>query len=134
MLRVLFESYAKSVWLFHCATDQDLHRYVNGDEFKISRIIHEIEKVDHYNTGVLAETKSAWWSKMCSFSHSGIEATGRQIDGEFIRPSFELQEVEHILKFSDSIALMAAIHIAIVKNDVEMSKAILERAQRDGAG
>ncbi len=134
MLRTLFESYLKAIWLFHCATDIDLDRYIKGDEFKMSRLIHEIEQTETYGVGVLAETKSTWWAKMCSFSHSGIEAVGRQIDGDIIQPAFTLEEIVHLLTFSDGIAMLAGIHIANVRNDVELSKSILVHAQQgDGA-
>jgi hypothetical protein len=53
LVRPLFETFVRGVWLRHCATDEQIDQYV-GDRLNLKfwQILEAVEKVDGFGDGV----------------------------------------------------------------------------------
>lgn len=58
LIRVLFESYVRGLWLNYCANDKEINEFKKGKmDKKFGKLIEDIEKIDGYNVGTLSSSK-----------------------------------------------------------------------------
>ena len=128
LARVIFESFYRGLWLCHCATDQEVADFQKDEPAKKrTRIIEAIESIDVYNVGVLSRVSKNYWSAMCSYAHGGYLPAVRRITPERIEPNYRDQEVEQIIWFASSLALLAGGEIFVMAGRVDLCEAVLGR-------
>lgn len=111
-----------------CASENDLQAYKRDElSLGIKRAIREIENLPDFDSGVLAEMTGATWTLFCSYTHTGIEAVGRQVNGSTIEPNFRDDEVVQILSNADSMAMLAAFQLATIKGSEELKRALIDK-------
>lgn len=121
LIRAIYESYIRGLWIRYAATDGEISKFIT-DNIKtgITDMIINIEKIPGFDVGALSAIKSASYSSMCSYTHSGWMQIGRRFNNQFIESNYSDGEVEEVLNFSNSIALLAAHEIAKMTEDVEL--------------
>ena len=131
LVRLAFESYVRGVWLHHCATEAELTKYTK-DKLKkeFGALLEEIETVEAFTEGVLSAVKKRSWKPMNSFTHSGFSQAVRRNTTDSIEPNYEEQEILEALRFSSAIAMLAAIRIASLANNVELANDFLKKTKR----
>lgn len=118
LVRGIYESYVRGLWILYAATDDEIGKFLE-DEIKasIGNMVERIEKVPGFEVGVLSAIKSASYSSMCSYTHSGWRQVGRRFNNEYVEANYSDGEVEEVLSFTNTIALLAAHEISkITKN------------------
>ncbi|MGS0725113.1 DUF6988 family protein [Shewanella sp. 0m-11] len=78
LLRVLFEAHVKGIWLYSCATDEQISQFKKDSvkseinpkwDLKLHEMINGIEtKMPHLN-GTLRKFKKAHWKGLNSLTH-----------------------------------------------------------------
>ena len=131
LIRLAFESYVRGVWLHHCATEAELTKYTK-DKLKkeFGALLGEIETVEAFTEGVLSAVKRRSWNAMNSFTHSGYSQAVRRNTTDSIEPNYEEHEILEALQFSNAIAMLAAIQIASMANNVELANDLLKKTKR----
>lgn len=130
LLRVMFETYVRGVWLYRCADDNQLRRFKKDRLIlPIAKAIEQVEQLDDFSGGVLSGVKQAQWNQFCSFTHGGVEAIGRQLNSGTVEPNFHVGEVLDILDHIDAVAMLAAMQFALLKGDQELQRRLLDRAE-----
>lgn len=128
LVRPLFETFVRGVWLRHCATEQDIDSYVSDRlDFKFRQLLEAVEKVDGFQDGVLSGLKKSAWRAMNSYTHGGIQQAGRRTSGAYIEPDFPLEEIVEVIKLSGSFALIAFQQIAIEAKRMDLATEALEK-------
>jgi hypothetical protein len=131
LVRLAFESYVRGVWLHQCATDAEVTRYTK-DKLKkeFGAMLEEIEKTDAFNEGVLSAIKKRSWRAMNSFTHSGYSQAVRRNTSNSIEPNYDEHELLEALQFANAIALLAAIQVASLADNVDLAYDFLKKARR----
>jgi len=128
LVRLLFESYIRGLWLLKVATDQEIEDYKNENFRKsFSSLIDDVERLDGYNTGVLKRAKEAGWASMNSYTHGGFLHLVRRNTPDYIEPNYSDAEKIEVINFANSFSLLAALGIADIANNVDLAGELYER-------
>lgn len=128
LVRPLFETFVRGVWLRHCATEKEIDLYVSDRlDLKFWQLLQAVEKVDGFQDGVLSGLKKSAWRAMNSYTHGGIQQAGRRTSGAYIEPDFPSEEIVEVIKLSSSFALIAFQQIAIEAKRMDLANEALEK-------
>jgi len=131
-LRSQFEALVRSVWIFHCATDNQVSRLNQVDLSletqqgaknipQASGMLDDLEKLPHLHglTDALREFKDCAWQPLNSFVHSGIHAVHRT---RFGSPP---QLIDQTFRISNGFCMLAYNHLAVLTGIPGIQKEIM---------
>jgi len=122
LVRPLFETFVRGVWLRHCATEDEIDKYVSDRlDKKFYQLIEEVEKLESFRDGVLSGLKESAWKAMNSYTHGGIQQVGRRSKDAYIEPDYSDEEVIEVVKLSGSFALLSLQQIAFEVGENELA-------------
>jgi hypothetical protein len=128
LLRPVFESYIRGVWLSDCATDTEIKEYKAGNWKKappIKAMVERLEETPTFDTGLLSKSLLANWQNMCGYAHTGIEQIRISTSGNTIERNFTSEQVDEALDFAGASAIMAAIAIAALAENVAVANKLM---------
>jgi hypothetical protein len=128
LIRSVFESYIRGVWLYRCASDTEIEAF-KTDKLKknFEELVQDIENLKEYGEGVLLRLKQQGWRLMNSYTHTGVQQVLRRIKTDTLEPNYHDDEIEELLNCTNALGLMAALQIAIVSKNKELPMTILEK-------
>jgi hypothetical protein len=121
LLRPVFESYIRGVWLSDCATDTDIEDYKTGNWKKmppIKTLVERLETTSTFDAGILSKSLQTNWETMCGYTHAGIEQVRISSSGNAIERNCASEQVDEALDFAGACAIMAALAIATLAENV----------------
>lgn len=132
LVRSVFETFVRGVWLRHCATQAQIEKY-QSDRLDLSfgQLINAVEQVEGFGDGVLSGLKANSWKAMNSYTHGGALQAGRRFQGDNVSPNYDREEVREVLRLSGAFALMAFQQIAIESGRQDLANQALERLAPD---
>lgn len=108
LVRLIFESFVRGVWLKNCASEAQLSQFQNDTlQLKFRELLEAVEKVDGFKSGLLSKLKESTWKAMNSYTHTGFHQASRRFGKELIEPTYTDEEVIEVLKISGSFSLLA---------------------------
>lgn len=110
MLRSLFESYLRGLWLKHCATDTQVSDFFRGVE-PPKTMVADIESTEAFTSMVLSRIKKESWKVMCDFTHTGGLHLQHWQSQDSVEPIFEPNELEECLNCAEIFGTMAGIEL-----------------------
>jgi hypothetical protein len=127
MLRMVFEAFVRGTWLHHCATDDQIRKFIQGKSLpSFQDLLNSVETTAAYESGILSQAKQNAWGAMCGFTHTGFSQVARRITDEAIEPCYDDDEILQVLSFSNAIAILASIESASVANNSPLAVKLLE--------
>jgi len=127
LVRPLFESYVRAIWLGKCANDSDLMRFQKGTlEKEFKDLVSDVEAHEGYNVGVISKVKSSSWRAMNDFTHGGPLQIIRRITKDEIVANYADEEVAEAISFAGAIGLLATSEIALLANRLDIATELLE--------
>jgi len=133
LVRLIFESYIRGVWLLRCASKEQIGQFKNGKlKRTFAELIGEIEAIESYGVEVLSKSQKAGWSLMNEFTHTGYAQVVRRNTSNTIEPNYDPAEVNSAVEFACSIALLSAIEISFLARNEELSLKLLDRVKEFG--
>jgi len=134
LIRVVFESYIRGLWIDLCANEAQLKKFEN-DKLDVSfgKMIGAVEKTDGFDSQVLSQVKSCWWSPMNSYTHSGFVAVSRRINRDEISAVYDDSEILEALNFVDTISQLALGYVALLAHDQTLADAVLKKMGGSGS-
>jgi hypothetical protein len=128
LVRLIFESYVRGVWFYYSASDEELHEFKNDRlDKKFNELIKDIEKHEAFSEGILSDVKKLSWKVMNSFTHGGFYQVVRRNKEIEIAPNYSDEEIIDALESANSSAILTAIAIADMANNVTLANSIYER-------
>lgn len=128
LVRPLFETFVRGVWLRHCASDEQIDLYVSDKvDIKFWQMLEVVEKVDGFDDGVLSGLKKNAWRAMNSYTHGGIQQASRRTSGAYIEPVYLTEEIVEVVKLAGSFALFAFQQVAIEAKRMDLASEAFER-------
>ncbi len=123
LVRLIFESYVRGVWLKNCATESQLQKF-ETDKLKLQfwELLEAIESLEGFRSGMLSRLKEQAWTAMNSYTHTGFQQASRRFGKELIEPTYTDAEVIEALKISGSFALLSFQQIAAEGNRLDLAQ------------
>jgi hypothetical protein len=123
LVRLIFESFVRGVWLKNCASEIQLSEFQN-DKLNISfgELVRSIEELEGFRSGMLGRLKKQAWSAMNSYTHTGFQQASRRFGKEHVEPTYTDAEVIEVLKISGSFALLSFQQIAAEGNRLDLAQ------------
>lgn len=114
LLRVLFETYIRAMWIAKCANEEQLKKYLDEDKLvsktngklMFGDMVLEVETA-HELPEYFSKIKDHVWSGLNSFTHSGALQLQSNFSGSSIRHRYEKEQINEAIAFSTMIACMS---------------------------
>jgi hypothetical protein len=99
LLRPLFETTFRAIWLHRCANDNQVAKCIETDDWKSAwKLVQEIESCTG-NAPIFSKMWEELRDFMHSFTHGGIQNAARQIsDDNFITPNLTDDEIFQLMQ------------------------------------
>jgi hypothetical protein len=110
--RCVFESCVRGVWLWKCASDDEIKVFKKNDRIKeIKLLIEDIEKLPNYDIPYFSDMKKLYWSALCSYAHTGMRQIERRFGKGDIGPNYTEEEIKGIMINVNNLGTFAALQI-----------------------
>lgn len=128
LIRVIFETWVRSLWLNYCATENEIEKFKNNKlDKRFYELVEEVEKIDRYKGGTISKAKTAGWKAMNSFTHSGYTQVERRFGESSIEPNYDAKEINEAINFTNATGLLCCLEISFLANDEQFSLELLEK-------
>ena len=129
LVRILFDTYIRGLWLFRCASADDLDYFKKEDDLKkkIEGLIKDIEECSGDDEKILSMIKSNAWSAMCSYTHTGMSQLSRYNSSQAIEQNFKEDEIIEALNFANIFGLLSALWMNSVSSNTDRLNGIGEK-------
>lgn len=132
LVRLLFETYIRGLWLGKCASEKELKEYKKDKLNKtFFTLIQEIEQIEGFQEGILSKAKTVSWKVMSSYTHSGFYQSVRRNKSDTIEPSYDEDEILEVLGFANSIGMLTALQVALMADNEKLANELLERSKTE---
>ncbi|MGF1697918.1 hypothetical protein L4C54_19845 [Vibrio lamellibrachiae] len=133
LLRIIFETYIRGMWLEKCANDMQLDKYINEDKLvsksnkriNFGDMVLEVEAT-HELPAYFSEIKDNIWSGLNSLTHSGSIQLNRNFNGRSIAHCYDDEHINEAIEFSTMIACMSFAELSDLATktdgDLQMEK------------
>ncbi|MBT0029675.1 hypothetical protein J4H24_23065 [Vibrio alginolyticus] len=133
LLRIIFETYIRGMWLEKCANDMQLDKYINEDKLvsknnkriNFGDMVLEVEAA-HELPAYFSEIKDNIWSGLNSLTHSGSIQLNRNFNGRSIAHCYDDEHINEAIEFSTMIACMSFAQLSDLATktdgDLQMEK------------
>lgn len=129
LMRCQYEAFTRSVWILHCATDDQVELLSlppeTGTSEKglpmLSKMLDAFAKVSELDNLLphLIELRVHAWAPLNSFVHAGVHAMSRSRDG------FPAPLAVNVIRMSNNLSMMAGQHIAVLTGVPGLQKEVL---------
>lgn len=129
LVRPVFESYVRGMWLSHCATEAQVDAFSKGAKPPdTASLVIAVEKAGEFDGKHLSGVYEKHWSSFSSYTHTGALQVQRWNTSEAIEPSFTDKEISEVLEFTAALALLSAVSVAALANNEALAQDLLKTA------
>ena len=127
LIRLMYESYVRGMWLMYAATDEDIDR-AGRDQFpRNSDIVTALEKSPHFSSQPFSDLKNQSWKRLCSYTHTGYQQMGARLTPQGLGYDYQDSEIRAALLGADTIALAVVWAFAIVTENEPLAREVLRQ-------
>jgi hypothetical protein len=130
LVRPLFETYIRAVWIHHCATDDEIQSFVSKDRLSVdvSQMLSAIEQKNDFPE-TLSQIKKNNFKAMHSYTHGGVFPISRRLTEDSIEPVFGEQEIDEVIRFASVLSFLSFCGITDFVKAVEKIEKLDELRQ-----
>lgn len=136
LMRVVFETYIRAMWLWECASEKQINTFINDDKvvsldgksIHFKDLVKAVE-VSHELPTYLSEIQANVWKGLNSLTHGGNIQLARNFDGKTIRHCYDNNLVNEVIKFITMLTCLAfsgILDLADNKNGDLVSEKLLQ--------
>lgn len=132
MLRVLFETSIKGTWLYRCATEYQLGRYLRGKDVRVKfgDMIGAIENQLGQECRQLSTLHRTSWNIMNGFTHGGAAQVLRRFCDGSMAAHFSEEEMVKCMNCAGVLCLLSAIELSSMCGLPEQSQRLLSVSKK----
>lgn len=129
LMRCQYEAFTRSVWILHCAADEQVELLSLPPEAgtsekglpMLSKMLDAFAKVSELDNLLphLIELRVHAWAPLNSFVHAGVHAMSRSRDG------FPAPLAINVIRMSNNLSMMAGQHLAVLTGIPDLQKEVL---------
>jgi hypothetical protein len=130
LVRPVYESYVRGLWLSHCATDEQVDSFSReGKPPDMATLVAAVERAGDFKGKQLSGIYTMNWSAFSSYAHTGGLQVQRWNTSEAIEPRYAESEVSEVIAFTSAIALLSAVSVATLAQNERLAQEFLEIAK-----
>lgn len=114
LMRVLFETYIRAMWVWKCANEKQVDAFINKDRVESAegKAIHfgDLVKLVEQRHGLpvyLSKIQANTWKGLNSLTHGGLLQLARNFDGKTIRHCYDDELANELIEFSTLLTCLA---------------------------
>jgi hypothetical protein len=112
LVRITFETAVRGIWLFRCASDDEVGQFkADRLEKRFGELIAAVEASVGAPGTALSQAKRRFWGPMCSYAHGGYLQAVRRISATEIGPNYSEEERIGVLSFADFCLLLVSVEL-----------------------
>jgi hypothetical protein len=122
LARPTFEALVKGLWLYHCATDEQLECHAQGKELdQIEPLTKSLLSVDlpAVITRSLDQVKTKYWRNLSSLTHAGHSQVRHWLNPQGVQPNYPEAALHELANFAAFMALVAGRELALRADNSE---------------
>jgi len=121
LLRSLFESVVRGMWLDRCASEGDLERFRNHKlEKSFGKVVREIESTFSNGPSQLSIIHANTWPALNGYTHTGYNQVVGRHGEEALGAAYGEKELRSALNFAAVMGMLAAGQMADAANKPEV--------------
>jgi hypothetical protein len=128
LVRPVYESLIRGLWLQHCATDEKVQAFSIGNRPpQVPDLLSAIKLTPVYSSGLLSVVYEQSWDAMCAYTHTGAQQIQRWNGSAAIQENYAEAEVCEVLRCTGSFALIALLGLAAVAANDSLAQRALAK-------
>ena len=92
-------------------------------------MLKAVEQTPSYAGGQLSTIYAKSWDTMCAYTHTGAQQVQRWNTSDSIAPNYSDEEVNEVLCFTGTFALLSTLGLATVAADEALANRVLEKSR-----
>jgi uncharacterized protein DUF6988 len=132
LIRCLFDSFIRGMWLAHCATESDLDLFTRGKlgtkDFGV--LVDDIERTLGHTDLLLSKLKKKSWNLLNDFTHTGYQHVVRRNSMDKTGPNYPTDETEAALRLVSALGLLTVSEFTQLSGHRDIAIAANERAKQ----
>ncbi len=129
LVRPVFESGVKMLWLNRCATDQQFAKYVEKDRIDnpktMKELVQEVENVAD-SAGILKTIHDLAWKPMSSYAHARYMQVGKSSAKETVIPQWNDIVEREVCQISGIMCLLTYSEALLNANAIDVDEQLTE--------
>jgi len=126
LLRVVFEAYVRGVWLYLCATDSEVGRFIALKEPPVlGDLLKAIDGHWMFVDTPLSGYKTENYRQLCAFTHTGGQQVMRWNHEVGIEPDYHIDDVMQVVITSEQLSLLSLLGIASLGDEPDIALAAI---------
>jgi hypothetical protein len=133
LVRSVFESMYRGLWINFCATDAEIQKFEKDDN--ITPTLADMAKAidDKYRAnGFFADLKKRGWYALNSYTHTGMLQLGRRFTGHNLEPAYSEVEIFEVTTTATTCVLILVSRFFAVQNHADECKETERRVESYG--
>ena len=132
LARPLCESFVRGVWILHCASDEDMERFRQGESPGFPKLLEAISSHREASLHVAwLRATSANRDVFHDFTHGGIEHVPRRVSEDMVEPRYPERELEYLLGLSVEVYLRVGWELLSLMGDAGAKRQLFEKVESD---
>ena len=122
LARPAFEALVKGLWLYHCATDEELEKHASGKELdQIAKLSERLLLVDlpAVITTSIHRVKTNYWKALSSLTHMGHSQLRHWLNEDGVQANYPDAALHELANFASFMALVAGRELALRASNTE---------------
>ena len=132
LARPLCESFVRGIWILHCASDEDMERFRQGEPPGFPKLLEGISSHRDASLHVAwLRATSANRDVFHDFTHGGIEHVLRRVGEDMVGPRYPERELEYLIGLSIEVYLRVGWELLSLTGDAEAKRQLLEKVESE---
>ena len=132
LARPLCESFVRGIWILHCASDEDMERFQQGESPGLTKLLEGISSHRDASLHVVwLRATSANRDVFHDFTHGGIEHVLRRVSEDMVEPRYPERELEYLLGLSVEVYLRVGWELLSLMGDAGAKRQLFEKVESD---
>jgi len=127
LVRITFENAVRGIWLFRCASDDELEQFkADRLEKHFGELVALVERFVGAPGTALSQAKTRFWGPMCSYAHGGYLQAVRRISATEIGPNYSEEEQIGVLSFANFCLLVVSVELCSLAGRDDLANSIAQ--------
>ncbi|MCI5136894.1 MAG: hypothetical protein D3922_00425 [Candidatus Electrothrix sp. AR1] len=107
LMRVLFEAWIRALWLNHCATKEEIEKFMKDKlKTRFYKLVEDLEGEGIYKQGHILALKEKCWNTMNSFTHTGKYQVKHRVSESSIGSNFSRENINSLIGLTNTTAVL----------------------------
>jgi hypothetical protein len=123
LYRSQLEGYVRGLWIMHCATDEQIERFANGDDSDVRNFTTITDAIDK-KTGTkhLSKIRNSQWKTLNDFTHGGAIQVNQRIATNVMQSNYDDKLALRFFRASTNLSVLTATNLMVVMDRGDLAQ------------